>query len=319
MNLPGLAKPADLFIRVVGDETKEKKEGVSPILLIPGGPGLAHDYMETLEALVFHERRIITFDPIGTGQSSRALPPALSTGSEEDRLAAWSEFMQAQITQVLQFLEIDKDYHVWAHGIGALPAVQHAAAVVAAHKQNASVPTIKSLTLASPFVLTGGKAIGQPYTSNGETVPLCITESTVGTDPKQPPTTPVLSEEGAEAVFAKQWVGLPALGALDNVPVFLSYGENDAAGVGEAVGGRLKERLAMGAKEVVVKRWEGTGTLAHIDQPERYVDVSGEGRWFGWVGWVISHLFIHSCTYLHHTYKHTQWLDELLQGTEKGA
>lgn len=44
-----------------------------PLVLIPGGPGLPHDYLETLEGAATDDRVVVTFDPIGTGNSS-ALP-----------------------------------------------------------------------------------------------------------------------------------------------------------------------------------------------------------------------------------------------------
>lgn len=45
----------------------------NPLVLIPGGPGLPHDYLETLEGAAKDDRVVVTFDPIGTGNSS-ALP-----------------------------------------------------------------------------------------------------------------------------------------------------------------------------------------------------------------------------------------------------
>ena len=42
---------AQLFVRLVGDEKKELSSKVSPVLLIPGGPGLSHNYLETMEAI----------------------------------------------------------------------------------------------------------------------------------------------------------------------------------------------------------------------------------------------------------------------------
>lgn len=44
-----------------------------PLVLIPGGPGLPHDYLETLEGAAADDRVVVAFDPIGTGNSS-ALP-----------------------------------------------------------------------------------------------------------------------------------------------------------------------------------------------------------------------------------------------------
>lgn len=52
----------------------------NPLLAIPGGPGLPHDYLETLEGAAYDNRVFITFDPIGTGNSS-AIPAALDAES----------------------------------------------------------------------------------------------------------------------------------------------------------------------------------------------------------------------------------------------
>jgi pimeloyl-ACP methyl ester carboxylesterase len=81
---------------------------VNPLVLVPGGPGLPHDYLETLEAVVESDRRIISFDPIGTGQSSKSLP---SLGGP----AAVGSFVTQQLDAVVRFLEL-KEHHVWAHG-----------------------------------------------------------------------------------------------------------------------------------------------------------------------------------------------------------
>lgn len=43
------------------------------LVVIPGGPGLPHDYLETLEGAAKDDRVVILFDPIGTGNST-ALP-----------------------------------------------------------------------------------------------------------------------------------------------------------------------------------------------------------------------------------------------------
>lgn len=42
-------------------------------MIIPGGPGLPHDYLETLEGAAKDDRVVLLFDPIGTGNST-ALP-----------------------------------------------------------------------------------------------------------------------------------------------------------------------------------------------------------------------------------------------------
>lgn len=45
----------------------------NPLVIIPGGPGLPHDYLETLEGAAKDDRLVVLFDPIGTGNST-ALP-----------------------------------------------------------------------------------------------------------------------------------------------------------------------------------------------------------------------------------------------------
>lgn len=45
----------------------------NPVVVIPGGPGLPHDYLETLEGAAKDDRVVLLFDPIGTGNST-ALP-----------------------------------------------------------------------------------------------------------------------------------------------------------------------------------------------------------------------------------------------------
>lgn len=41
-----------------------------PLILVPGGPGLPHDYLETLEGAAKDDRVVVLFDPVGTGNSS---------------------------------------------------------------------------------------------------------------------------------------------------------------------------------------------------------------------------------------------------------
>ncbi|GAB5034746.1 prolyl aminopeptidase [Nannochloropsis oceanica] len=272
--LPGLAKPADVFLRVVGDENKEKQKHVAPLIVFPGGPGLAHDYTETLEALVYADRRVIAFDPVGTGQSSPILPPSLlpSSGTtEEEREQIWSELIQIQVKEIIRFLEIEGEHHVWAHGAGCLPAIQYTSSLP---PSSSSSLFVKSLTLASPFVFSPGKtSLPSWYSANDAAVPLCVTESVAGGGGK----------EGAKeqrVFYNKRLEGLPALAELGGgggVPVFVSYsaGEDGALGLDEAAVGRLRKRIEEGGKEgrrarVVVKAFEGR--VPHIDQPEQYVD-----------------------------------------------
>jgi proline iminopeptidase len=48
----------------------------TPLLVLHGGPGMSHDYMEPLEALA-SERPVMFFDHLGCGNSNRVKDPSL--------------------------------------------------------------------------------------------------------------------------------------------------------------------------------------------------------------------------------------------------
>lgn len=62
------------WYRIVGD-----KEGAGkfPLLCLHGGPGMTHDYLETLEALADTGRHVIFYDQLGGGNSDHPHNPAL--------------------------------------------------------------------------------------------------------------------------------------------------------------------------------------------------------------------------------------------------
>ena len=62
------------WYRIVGDQVDE---GKFPVLCLHGGPGMAHDYLETLEAIAETGRRIIFYDQLGCGNSDHPHNPAL--------------------------------------------------------------------------------------------------------------------------------------------------------------------------------------------------------------------------------------------------
>ena len=56
----------ETWYRIVGDG---EEEGKLPVLLLHGGPGGTHDYLESLEALAGTGRRAIFYDQLGCGKS----------------------------------------------------------------------------------------------------------------------------------------------------------------------------------------------------------------------------------------------------------
>jgi proline-specific peptidase len=54
------------YYRIVG----HNEPGRLPLLVLNGGPGMAHDYMTTLDALADQGREVIYYDQIGSGRSA---------------------------------------------------------------------------------------------------------------------------------------------------------------------------------------------------------------------------------------------------------
>ena len=62
-------KSLETWYRIVGER---ETPGKLPLLLLHGGPGAPHDYLESLEALAATGRRAIFYDQLGCGNSSRS-------------------------------------------------------------------------------------------------------------------------------------------------------------------------------------------------------------------------------------------------------
>jgi L-proline amide hydrolase len=66
----------EVWYRIVGDG---EDAGKLPVLLLHGGPGATHDYLESLEALAETGRRAIFYDQLGCGRSDLPDDPSLYT------------------------------------------------------------------------------------------------------------------------------------------------------------------------------------------------------------------------------------------------
>lgn len=62
------------WYRIVGDR---EETGPLPLLCLHGGPGMAHDYLEPLEALAGSGRQVIFYDQLGCGRSDHLHDPSL--------------------------------------------------------------------------------------------------------------------------------------------------------------------------------------------------------------------------------------------------
>ena len=66
----------ETWYKLVGEQTDEKK---LPLLCLHGGPGVPHDYLESLEAIAATGRQVIFYDQLGCGNSTHVDDPALWT------------------------------------------------------------------------------------------------------------------------------------------------------------------------------------------------------------------------------------------------
>ncbi|GAC1629552.1 MAG: proline iminopeptidase-family hydrolase [Chloroflexota bacterium] len=64
------------WYRVVGEQTSDGKH---PILVLHGGPGATHDYLESLEAMTSTGRQVIFYDQLGCGRSATPSNPSMWT------------------------------------------------------------------------------------------------------------------------------------------------------------------------------------------------------------------------------------------------
>lgn len=99
------------YYRIVGD----MNSGKTPLLALHGGPGMAHDYLESLDALADNGRAVIYYDQSGCGKS--VTPP---------RPDLWSaDFFEEELVAVREALGLDK-IHLLGQSWGGMLAMQYA-------------------------------------------------------------------------------------------------------------------------------------------------------------------------------------------------
>lgn len=103
--------------------------GSTPLLVLNGGPGLPHDYLENLASLA-DERPIVFYDQLGCGRSERPT---------DDHFSSVQQMVQ-DVRKLRESLNLNR-VHLFGHATGAALAVEHALA---------GDSGIASLTLASP-------------------------------------------------------------------------------------------------------------------------------------------------------------------------
>jgi proline-specific peptidase len=85
-----------------------------PVLVLHGGPGAAHDYLEPLEELAETGRRVIFYDQLGCGRSDRPQDQSLWT----------VDLFLRELATVRRVLGLDQ-VHILGHSWGGMLAMQY--------------------------------------------------------------------------------------------------------------------------------------------------------------------------------------------------
>ena len=89
--------------------------GKFPLLCLHGGPGMPHDYMESLGRMASTGRRVIFYDQLGCGRSDRPDDPSLWTVG----------LFLDELRTVIDHLGLDR-YHLLGSSWGGMLAMEHA-------------------------------------------------------------------------------------------------------------------------------------------------------------------------------------------------
>ena len=105
----------------------------TPLLVVHGGPGMAHNYLLSLKQLA-HDRTVIFYDQLGCGQSERP---------NDNSLWNISRFVQ-ELECIIEQLQL-KEIHLLGHSWGAAIVTEYALT---------NPSTLRSLILTSPYLST---------------------------------------------------------------------------------------------------------------------------------------------------------------------
>jgi pimeloyl-ACP methyl ester carboxylesterase len=100
------------WYRIVGER---EEPGKGPVLVLHGGPGATHDYLEPLEAMAATGRRVIFYDQLGCGKSATPSNPSLWT----------VDLYVSEVDAVRQALGLDR-VHILGQSWGGMLGMEYA-------------------------------------------------------------------------------------------------------------------------------------------------------------------------------------------------
>ncbi|HEX4898641.1 MAG TPA: proline iminopeptidase-family hydrolase [Candidatus Limnocylindrales bacterium] len=275
---------------IVGDEAAERATGLAPLLLLHGGPGACHDYLESLAAISATGRRVIFYDQQGCGNSEQPDDPG-----------RWTvDFYLAEIDAVRAALGLER-CHILGQSWGGMLLMEYLV-----HRPRGIVSaTIASSPASMPWWIseTGAQRALLP----ADVIATLERHEADGTwdDPEYTSAVGVFYErhlcrvvpmpEFAQRSFAKldrnpqvyrtmngptefhvigtlrEWEILSRLGGVaPDIPVLLTSGRHDEATPVQVAA--IAERLPR-AEWVI---FEQSGHLSHAEEPDRYMAVLGD-------------------------------------------
>jgi proline-specific peptidase len=273
---------------VVGDEAYERADGRAPLLLLHGGPGACHDYLESMAALAATGRRVIFYDQQGCGNSDQPDDPA-----------RWTvDFYVREVAAIRSALGLER-CHILGQSWGGMLLMEY----LVTRPQGVVSATIASSPASMPMWIeeTGRQRAALP----ADVVATLERHEAAGTwdDPEYEAAVGVFYDrhlcrvvpnpEFVTRSFAKLarnpqvyrtmngptefhvvgtlkgWEILSRLGQVDE-PILLTSGRHDEA---------TPVQMAAIAARLPQAEWvlfEASGHLAHAEEPERYMAAVGD-------------------------------------------
>ena len=272
----------DTWYKIVGDK---EDNGKVPLLCLHGGPGVPHDYLESLEAMAATGRRVIFYDQLGCGNSEHVDDPSLWT----------VDLFVKEVDAVREALGLDR-VHILGQSWGGMLALQY---MLTQPKGVASI-TIASSPSSIPMWLAEANRLRAELPTDVQAALTLHEEAGTTDSPEYQQAMQVFYDryvcrvvpnpDYVQRAFAKlaawpqvyhtmngpsefhvvgvikNWDVTERLGEIDT-PTLVTTGRYDEATplIGETVNKGIK------ASKWVV--FENSAHLAHAEEPERYMAV----------------------------------------------
>ena len=102
------------WYRVTGDLSATK----APLVVLHGGPGCTHDYVDSLKGIAATGRAVVHYDQLGNGRS---------THLRDKGADFWTvELFLDELANLTRHLGIERGYHVFGQSWGGMLGAEHA-------------------------------------------------------------------------------------------------------------------------------------------------------------------------------------------------